>query len=190
MGGWDNKNNKYIGCPDNVAGSTDSVSCFCNLVPPSGTYEKTGNDGSVVCDRFCAGDQWGGTSGWCVGSVNNSDGSRIACSTNPGTYTTDAYGYSKKNDVTCLCENGIDPLDEKANATTSNTSYWMGGNNGSVTCSQFCANQNKNYGSTQGMCVGGYDTVNKTYIGCNSNLSNPFVTNSSVYCYCSPDKTT
>jgi hypothetical protein len=189
VGGYDNKNKKYIGCTDNVTDSTEGVSCFCNLVPPSNYYQKTGNDGSVTCDRYCAGDQWGGTSGWCVGSINNSDGSRIACSTNPGKYPRDEYGYLTKSNVTCLCEKGIDPLDEKANATTSNTSFWMGGNNGTVTCSQFCANQNKDWGDkqSQGVCVGGYDSVNKTYIGCNANLSNTNVTNSDIYCYCSPE---
>jgi len=127
-----------------------------------------------MCDQYCAGGQWG-SSGWCVGSINNSDGSRVACSTKPW------------QNVTCLCEPGIDPLDEEANETISDTSYWMGSNNGSATCSQFCANPNKDWGSSQGMCVGGYDSVNKTYIGCNTNLSNLSVTNSSIYCYCSPE---
>jgi len=44
-------------------------------------FAKPGNNGSVSCDTFCAGSQWG-TVGTCVGA--NLTGVYIACATNPG----------------------------------------------------------------------------------------------------------
>jgi hypothetical protein len=43
-------------------------------------FAKGGNNGSVSCDTFCAGSQWGPV-GTCVGS--DLDGAFIACATNP-----------------------------------------------------------------------------------------------------------
>ena len=54
-------------------------------------WEKGGNDGSVSCDQFCEGAQWGKT-GTCISAKRASNGAGIACGTAAG-----ATG------VRCLC---------------------------------------------------------------------------------------
>ena len=179
--GYDNVNKKYIKC--DVTNPSDSVSCYCNL-EPADYYAKTLNDGSVPCDQYCAGSQWG-ESGWCLGGVNNTDNSPQRCSTNPGSRTTlytDYGAYTASSNVSCFCKKAHTP--DITPTAPPTTSYWKIGNNGTVSCDEYCTNSE--YGGVSGMCIGGYDTVNKTYIGCTSNSSNINVNNQDISCYCSP----
>jgi hypothetical protein len=56
---------------------------------------KPGNNGTVSCDTFCAGSQWGPV-GACVGAVRSDTGQRTKCSTVPGLLTS--------SQLTCLCD--------------------------------------------------------------------------------------
>jgi hypothetical protein len=179
--GYDNVNKKYIKC--DVTNPSNSVSCYCNLEPDD-YYVKTTNDGSVTCDQFCAGSQWG-DSGWCIGGVNTTNNSAQQCSASVGSKTTlyNAYGaYTSNTNMSCYCKKAHTPDFTPTSPPT--TSFWKLGNNGGVGCDEFCTNST--YGGKGGMCIGGYDNVNKTYIGCNSNSSNVNVNNQNISCYCSP----
>jgi hypothetical protein len=46
-----------------------------------GVFQKPGNNGTVSCDVFCAGANWGGTTGTCVGAYDTGGKDYVSCST-------------------------------------------------------------------------------------------------------------
>ena len=141
--------------------------------PVPTTFWKSGNNGTVSCDQFCAGSLWG-TSGWCVGGLDNSTKTNIYCDNNVSA-----------TDISCQCQPYSIPssITQSPSSTTSTTNFWANGNNGTVNCQQFC----RVNASTESTCIGGYDNMNNSPIGCTSNLSNQGVSaTTNVSCYCSP----
>ena len=141
--------------------------------PVPTTFWKSGNNGTVSCDQFCAGSLWG-TSGWCVGGLDNLTKTNIFCDNN----------VSATN-ISCLCQPYSSPssITESPSSSAYTTNFWAHGNNGTVNCQKFC----RLNASTESTCVGGYDNTNKSPIGCTSNLSNAGISAATnISCYCSP----
>ncbi len=99
------------------------------VAPPAPTvvdFVKHGNNGTVPCDTFCEGADWGEVGG-CVGAVRSDIDQRLTCSTTPG--LLDA------GQLTCECVRG----------------FLKHGNNGTVSCSTYCGSAV--WGGGTGRCV-------------------------------------
>lgn len=126
--------------------------------PAPGSFEKSGNNNSVSCREFCENRRnngihvdWGRL-GRCVGARLNDGPGRVDCNGGP-------QGI---RDVTCFCR--PDPVGPPCPAGAVEKP----GNNNSVSCNEYCANQRNNGSRTNwgplGRCVGarlndGYETI-------------------------------
>jgi lipid-A-disaccharide synthase-like uncharacterized protein len=111
-----------------------------------------------------------------VGGLDNLTKTNIFCDNN----------VSATN-ISCLCQPYSSPssITESPSSSAYTTNFWAHGNNGTVNCQQFC----RVNASTESTCIGGYDNINNSPIGCNSNLSNQGTSaTTNVSCYCSPLK--
>jgi hypothetical protein len=101
-----------------LVGQTGSVFTYGAAGYPGGVqgsaFVKSGNNGTVSCDTYCAGSEWGKT-GTCLGSYIN--------------------------DLSCGVTLGLLPGDSEEGCTCSSagTSFSKGGDNGTVDCKTFCA---------------------------------------------------
>jgi hypothetical protein len=89
------------------------------------TYDKPANNGTVSCETYCRGPQWGRV-GTCFGARQTNGSQRVSCTeVRPGTHLT--------------CECGQAKFDKP-------------GNNGTVSCDTFC--QGAQWSGGTGTCVG------------------------------------
>jgi hypothetical protein len=56
-----------------------------------GYFGKAGNNGTVSCETFCAGSQWDGGTGRCVGAILREENYPLSCSAVPGLLTNGAH---------------------------------------------------------------------------------------------------
>jgi len=148
-----------------------NVVCYCRPPdgPPPGAIEKSGNNGAVNCDRFCRndGENWG-RAGICVGGrirAGFDAGNNVSCDRTP----------AHAADIVCYCRTPQGPPPG---------AFAKPGNNGTVTCSQFCVNALEDYGR-YGQCVGGRTEIGSgsgTNISCAQSLAHT----ASNVCYCNP----
>ncbi len=83
------------------------------MQPQRVDFTKHGNNGTVSCNTFCEGAQWGEL-GACVGATRADTGQSLTCSTVPG--------YLQGPELTCQC---VRP-------------FIKHGNNGTVSCDTYC----------------------------------------------------
>lgn len=96
-------------------------------------FVKHGNDGTVACDRFCAGPEWGEV-GACVGAVRGDSGVRVPCNS--------PAPHLGGRELSCECLRPVPP---------ASVDFVKHGNNGTVTCSTYC--RGPQWGAP-GSCIG------------------------------------
>lgn len=102
------------------------------------TFVKHGNNGTVSCNTFCAGSQWGNDQvGTCASAFNTKYGQSTVCGDVPG----DLGGP----ELTCSC------------FQDATVRY---GNNGTINCNQYCARTNES-------CIAAFDTKHERGLSCN-----------------------
>jgi hypothetical protein len=127
------------------------LTCSC-YVP----FVKHGNNGTVSCDTYCAGAGWPGGEGGCVNAVRQDTHESLACDAAPGLLPQAA-------ELTCTCD---------AHA------FVKSGNNGSVSCNEYCANRHPDPGcgawpGLQGSCVSAKRLDDGRSVSCDAPASGP-----------------
>jgi hypothetical protein len=130
-----------VGCTQ-VTGVPNSLACYCRAAPaapPTGAFEKKGNSGTVSCNDFCGNTlaDWG-PAGDCVGGriyEGSRTGLSVGCSEVAGV----------PNSLACYCT--------AAPAAPPTGAFEKKGNNGTVSCNDFCGNTLADWGPLGG-CVG------------------------------------
>lgn len=105
----------------------------------AGDFVKNGNNGTVSCNTFCGaakGEEpvWGSELGYCKSATNESTGETESCNTVPGF-------LPNSKQLTCGCNSDV---------------FVKRGNNGTVSCSNFC--RSSNWGGGTGKCVAAWNT--------------------------------
>ena len=167
-------NNKSGSCVAAYTGTTASANrvdcnapashCFCNSMPPplppgapaapSGATIKDGNNGEMSCDAYCKSGQFGTSYNYCVHGWAGGSG-QVACS----------QGVRPR--TVCYCTNTraapVPPPPPPG-------AWVKDGNNGTVTCDQFCGNTLANWGKL-GTCVGGWGATSGNALSCSQQES-------------------
>jgi hypothetical protein len=90
----DTNTDKSIDCTVKRGLNSKEVTCMCEPEPDMSKYVmKRGNNGTVSCDTYCAGDWSGGPKGLCFDAVDTSNNQSIGCSAPRGLGP----------DITCMC---------------------------------------------------------------------------------------
>ena len=152
VSGWGAVSGKTLACAQQEQSKTI---CFCKDVkelvqpqPPPGAWVKEGNNGTINCETFCGnkGGNWG-KPGACVGGWGATSGSTLSCT-----------GQGESPRTVCFCKDVVQPQPPAG-------AWVKDGNNGTVTCDQFCGNALANWGKL-GTCVAGWGASSGSNLPC------------------------
>jgi len=160
---------RNIGCNQLQPGN---VVCYCRPPdgPPPGSVEKPGDNGTATCDKYCRndGENWG-PAGICVGGridAGPGAGANLACNTDV---------HTSSANIVCYCKRPPGPAPG---------AFEKKGNNGSVTCDQYCGNAVEDWGQ-YGQCQGGR-VERGAGAGMNISCSQSLAGTTDDICYCKP----
>lgn len=123
VGAYDNVAKKHIECGSARGYNAKEVTCMCDHVRSN---VKNGNNGSVNCDEYCRGMQWGAKYNGCIKAIDTNTNTSIHCSK--------TRGY-RVEEVSCYCDykfmqlyaGGVIGLASLANPRSSDVYRSLGG---------------------------------------------------------------